>query len=154
MNRKFHELQVEAFVLATEDGERVRTALGNLLGEEPGDRLEEHITKGAHNNPITILRVSITRNREITRVLDRWRGIPIMETALAEAEERMDDDCVFHIRADKNRAYLGEIARWIKGEAVEIRIKAATYPSSKLKALSILRETLGAREAGLDHRFR
>lgn len=138
MQKKYHEIEVEAFVQATEDEEKVLEAVANVIGIEMADDIEIVESEGALGNPIGIISLSFKRKRDIEGILDWFRGKDFMRSALAQIEDRLDDSLTFHMRLDKQRAYEGELRLWEKGEAIKVRIKPATFPASREGALEIL----------------
>lgn len=142
MTRKFHDLRLEALVQATEDPNKVREALINLLGRDDIGKWDVSDSQGVHGNPIRLILIDIGKQREIREVLDRFMKMDFWVEALETMEERLDEDNVFHLRVDKGSAYLDDIRLWSSGGSVQIRLKLATYPSSREGSLDILREML------------
>jgi RNA binding exosome subunit len=136
--RFFHDLTINTFVHATEDREKVIIALENLLEEPPGDEIQEFDAEGVHSNPISNLVLSYKRERDIMRILSRWSLMDFWNEAMLQADQRLDDDQVFHIRIDKQKACLGEIFLFKGGEPIGIKLKIATYPRSRDGAMDIL----------------
>ncbi|MFW3145550.1 MAG: RNA-binding domain-containing protein [Thermoplasmatota archaeon] len=140
MARRFHELRVTSFVQATESREKVLTSISNLLGEDPSPWMVITTAEGMHHNPIHILNALIPKERDIDRILGRWVKLDFWSLALETIEGRMDEEQVYHIRLDKQELCTGEEVLWSSGEAVEARLKVATFPSSREKAVQIIRE--------------
>jgi len=140
MKRRFHELRVSSFVQATEVEDRVVVAMMNAAGPFDPTSLQRAHAEGMHHNPIIILTLCLTRERDILARLERWKKEPFWDESLRDADERLDEDLVYHIRLDKQEAYKGRLVLWTSGEVIEIRLKVATYPSSRSEALKVLRE--------------
>ena len=82
----FVSLRSRCFCQATEDEERVRKALFSIVGELA---VQREVTQGYHGNPLTILRVSATRKRDILPISKfLWEG---RKELLTNVEERLDD---------------------------------------------------------------
>jgi len=101
-----HNITLRAIVQATESEEKVRTALSLFLF---GDEIETITTEGHFGNPITILHARI-KGKNCSKFID------LLKSKLSESElerlknercERIDEDCSFHIRFDKQAAYKG-----------------------------------------------
>jgi len=138
MPRRYHELQLEAFVQATEDPQKVRVSLSNLLGEDLPEEFEEARNEGVHGNLITVIRIVYRRERDIVRIVGRWWEMGFWSEALEQVEERMDDGMVYHLRVDKEKAFLGDLALWNGGPSIDIALKVASYPASREAALAKL----------------
>ena len=129
----FHYLDLRAFCYATEDEPRVEAALRTLLPAE--FPIERSMTEGHHGDRIVVLEARVERADEVRTVLDR-----ILETAtVAELEgtltDRMDEDCAFFVRLDKQAAYRGS-ARL--GQGIQLRGKVESYPASREAAIENL----------------
>lgn len=139
MIKKFHELSIETFVQATEDGSKVKEAVNNLVGREIDD-ITVLDSEGVHRNPIKILKTSFGREREIREIISSWQEMEFWKTALDKADERMDENLVYHLRVDKQSAFRNEIRLWEEGESIQIRLKVASYPASRERGLEVVRE--------------
>jgi len=134
----YHFLRLTAFVQATEDREKVLISLRNVLGGEETGKVSENKAEGVFHNPITYLVVELDSNREIEKVIRAWETMEFWEKAKAQLDDRLDEDLVYHVRLDKQRAFTGEIALWNGGEAIEVQLKPATFPSSRERAADII----------------
>ncbi|MBQ03526.1 hypothetical protein CL673_02280 [Candidatus Bathyarchaeota archaeon] len=107
------EIEIYTFSHATEDEEKVEKAMKNLLPEGNQDLwLTRNTLKGYHGDPITIVSGKIRTKKGATGVL--WRVVQELSSLdqqrlLDELEERLDEGGNFHIRLDKQNAYLGKI---------------------------------------------
>ncbi len=131
-----HNISLRTIAQATESEDRVRTALSLFLF---GDEIETIKTEGHYGNPIIILQAQI-KGRKCARF------IGLLKSRLAEHDlkrlknescERIDEDCVLHIRFDKQAAYKGimQLATTADTIAAEIKIKA--YPARREKAIAV-----------------
>ncbi len=73
----------------------------------------------------------------ITRALGR-------DDVLAGLEARIDEDTVYHLRLDKQAAYLGTIAHAGGDDVIDVRAKVAAYPKKPDVAARVVREFLEA----------
>jgi hypothetical protein len=139
VEKRFHELSMQAFVQATENEEKVLQSFFNLTGD---NKLipERSESEGLHHNPILLLTLRVRKKKEIEMILNHWKDRSFWRQAIDQKEIRTDDDLVFHVRVDKDSAYLGNPILWAKGESIKIKLKIATYPASRPKAMDILSE--------------
>ena len=135
----FHWVEARAFCHATEDEEKVVAAIRTLLpeGEVRREKFEGHF-----GNPLVSLAV---RADSAAAMKGFWRRIAALgkEELARELESRIDEDTVFHLRVDKQEAYLGRIAR-PAGDVIDVRAKVAAYPKKPDVAARIVREFLEA----------
>jgi len=136
--RRYHELRVAAFVQATEDEGKVLQAISNLLQGEPPGEVRRSMAEGVHHNPIVYLSLEIKKERQIERILEKWERMDFWQEAKRDIDERLDDGLTYHVRVDKEKAYQGNIELWRGGESIEIRLKVATYPSSREGSMEII----------------
>jgi len=127
----FHGLNFRAFVHSTEDEERVVKAMAFASGASEVSRTK---SSGYHGNPITILEATVKRRKEIDAFFGRLGKIAI-EELVRTLERRIDDDCSFFLRLDKQEAYLGRLVLAEKDDVVAVRAKVKAYPCRKSIAL-------------------
>jgi RNA binding exosome subunit len=145
-----HYVTLRAFAHATEDVSRVKEALDFfLIGagvREESKLIEEIQAEGHHGNPITILSVQLKRKADCLSfayfVRERF---PEEDVALLREEmpERLDDDQVFHLRFDKQAAYLQQVKLTNSSDAIIAKVKIETYPKNREKAGAIVEELFG-----------
>jgi len=135
-----HYVFFRAIAHATEDEDRVGEAMRFVSGaEEPGKECVE----GHFGNHIIIMEATIRKNRTIKSLFERLDDSDILETLLAELEERMDEDCVFHFRLDKQQAYAGKLALAKGKDVIDCSVKVAAYPARRDRALAVMAEGIG-----------
>ncbi len=138
VEKRYHFLKVTTFVQATEKIEKVKVALENLLGDLFEEKMEETHLEGVYDNPIIYISIDLNRARAIKSVLRKWECMDFWKQAKDQLEERLDEDLTFHLRVDKMKAYEGTLALWKGGEAIEMQLKPATFPSSRDGAKAII----------------
>jgi RNA binding exosome subunit len=138
VQKRYHFLKVSTFVNATEDMGKVKQALRNLLDHDIEEHLEVTELEGVHHNPIQYLTIEFKRARDIRRVLGTWESMDFWKNALLQVEDRLDEDLTFHVRVNKMEAFGGNILLWKEGEAIEIRLKPASFPASRDVAKQII----------------
>jgi len=137
----FHWLELRAFCHATEDEEKVVAALRTVLPEAEVRRAP---LEGHFGNPLLALTV---RTEAAADIRAAWRRIVDAlgrDEVLAGLGQRIDDEVVYHLRIDKQRAYLGAIAKAAGGDVIDLRAKVAAYPAKREVALRVVREFVEA----------
>jgi hypothetical protein len=134
-----HHLTFRAFCQATEDEARVAEALRFASGEDAKDINRERCI-GYHGNPIVIMDIAVLKARMVKGVFLR-----LSEEDRAELqgtlEGRIDEDCAFYFRLDKQEAYLGRMVLGEKGEehdVIAVHGKVKTYPKSREGAIEVM----------------
>jgi len=130
-----HYVDLRTFCYATEDDQRVETALRTFLPEDT--EIERMQSTGHHGDRILVLSARVERADEMRHVLDRLAELDDIETVIDELDERVDDNCAFYLTLDKQAAYGGEIQR---GDGITFRSKIEAYPAKKEKAVANARE--------------
>jgi RNA binding exosome subunit len=134
----FHNLNFRAFVHATEDEERVVKALIFVSGASEVSRMK---SSGYHGNPITILEVAVKRKKDIDAFFDKLGKTNIAEL-LRTLDRRIDDECSFFLRLDKQEAYLERIVLSGKDDVIAVRGKIKAYSSKKSIAFEVVAQYL------------
>ncbi|MGA1872983.1 MAG: RNA-binding domain-containing protein [Thermoplasmatota archaeon] len=138
MQKRYHFLRITAMVHATEDESKVLRSMEILIGGGLPVEIERREAEGIFHNPITYMVLELTGQKQIFSIVEKWESEEFWQLSKEHLEERMDEDLVYHVRVDKQKACLGELELWSKGEAIEIQLKPATYPSSREKAKAII----------------
>ncbi|MFB6169591.1 MAG: RNA-binding protein [Haloarculaceae archaeon] len=134
-----HYVDLRAFCYATEDETAVERALRTFLPEDA--ELEREESEGFHGDRIVVLSVRLERADEMRHVLSRLREMDDadFERLLSELDQRVDEDCTFFVRLDKQAAFRGDAAL---GEGITLRSKVEAYPAKKATAVENVREAL------------
>ena len=133
----FHYIDLRTFCYATEDEKRVEDALRALLPEEfELDRMEN---TGHHGDRIIVLSARVENADEMRYILDRLAELDEIDRILDELDERVDDNCSFFLRLDKQAAFKDEIAL---GQGITLRAKVEAYPAKHEAAVENAREAL------------
>jgi len=132
-----HYIDLRAFRYATEDEPRVERALRNYLPEDVS--IEREASSGHHGDRIVVLSARVETADAIRSVLGQVRSISDFGLVLDELEDRVDDDCSFHLLLDKQAAYQGECAR---GSGLQLRAKVEAYPAKRSTAIDNARIAL------------
>ena len=139
---------------STEDSSGVRKALDFFLfnstdsTEKPGihDAVEIIDAQGHHGNPIKIFSAQVSRKQDskaLALFIRQNMSDEDVELLRSEMPDRLDDEQVFHMRFDKQAAFLGRVNLTSSSDAIAVRIKIATYPKNREKAGRIVEELFG-----------
>ena len=132
-----HYVDLRAFCYATEDEPRVEAALRTYLPEEfPIERAE---SEGHHGDRILVLSARVENADGIRHVLGRVRELEDLDEVVDQLDERVDDNCAFYVKLDKQAAFRGEVKR---GEGLLLRAKVEAYPAKKPAAVENARQAL------------
>lgn len=125
-----HYVDLRAFCYATEDEARVEQALRLYL--PPESPIEREVGEGHHGDPIVVLSARVEKADGIRHVLDKVRELEDLDVVIDELDERVDENCSFFLKLDKQAAYRDEVHR---GEGILLRAKVEAYPAKKPAAV-------------------
>lgn len=135
-SKPIHNISFRAICAATESEEKVKKALSLFIFENEIDIIK---TDGHFGNPISIFTV-IIRGNDCSRFIEMLRSkLPEKELQILKNEiyDRVDDDCVLHIRFDKQAAYDGNAQLATSGDTISTEIKLRAYPARREKAIAV-----------------
>jgi len=133
----FHYIDLRTFCYVTEDQKRVEDALRHFLPEEFDlDRVKN---TGHHGDRIVVLSARVESADGMRVVLDQLAALDSIDRVLAELDERVDDNCSFFLRLDKQAAFNGLVRL---GEGITLRAKVEAYPAKHEKAVANAREAI------------
>ncbi len=138
MASTFHWIRVKTICYATEDEDILCDMMSELTGTE---NLEIDISEGLHNNPLTVIDANLSKNKEYA-TLFKSLGENIVDALLNDLESRIDDDCVFYFRLDKQKAVCGEYEIAHGGDVVSVTGKIMSHPARKEIAKKVIRDYL------------
>lgn len=133
----FHYIDLRSFCYATEDEKRVEAALRTFLPEE--FELDRTVNSGHHGDRIVVLSARVETADEMRVVLDKLGELPAIDRIRSELDDRVDDNCSFFLRLDKQAAFNGEVAL---GDGITLRAKVEAYPATHDAAVENAREAL------------
>ena len=139
----FHWIRVQTFCYATERKELLEEVMEELLGEA---EYSEEPTESEHGNMMTILEARLTKQRQYRDLFEKL-GPGIRSWILDDIGNRVDEDCVFYMRLDKQKAVLGSYGVAHHGDVIAITGKVQSHPARKEVAERVLSEFL----SGLGH---
>ncbi|MBS3816400.1 MAG: hypothetical protein KGY76_02425 [Candidatus Thermoplasmatota archaeon] len=135
----FHYIEFKTYCHATENLDKVKKAIENLVGQEL--EMEVSDAEGYYGNPIKILEGKISRNREMDAFFDRLPR-EIIKRLLDDLERRIDERCNFFFRIDKGKAYDEEFSLTRGDYSIRVRARVESYPSRKETAVEKMEEYL------------
>ncbi|WP_321418789.1 RNA-binding domain-containing protein [uncultured Methanomethylovorans sp.] len=141
-------------VHSTEEKSRVIDALGLFLINSCGERAFRSLVdivntieaEGHYGNPITILSAQLTRKRDTMAFAEFVHSNMTsedIETLRNEMPDRLDEDQVFHLRFDKQEAYMDRVKLISSSDAITAKVKIETYPKDRKAAGKIVEELFG-----------
>ena len=138
MQATFHWLRIETFCYATEKEDLVSETFQQIAGT---DEFQMDISESEHGNQMLILQHMITKQRDMDALFLRL-GKDLMQGFLDDMDNRIDDDCVFYTRLDKQKAVQGIYAVAHHGDVISITGKVASNPAKKEVAMRNMTEFL------------
>lgn len=138
MQVAFHWVRVQTFCYATERQDLIEDTLKELLGDI---EFEEEITESEHGNTMMILETRITKQREFADLFSKL-GNDILDYILDDIENRIDEDDMFYLRLDKQKAVQGVYEVAHHGDVISIFGKVQAHPARKDVAVQVLSEFL------------
>ncbi len=123
----FHWVRVQVFCYATERQELLEETLEELLGT---NEFTEDISEGEHGDTMLIMEARLTKQREYKALFTKL-GPDIREWIKEDVENRVDEDCVFYMRLDKQKAVQGEYKVAHHGDVISITGKIQSHPARK-----------------------
>lgn len=134
----FHWIRVQTFCYATERKELLEEVMEELLGDA---EYSEELTESEHGNTMTILEARLTKQRQYRELFERL-GPDIRSWILEDMDNRVDDDCMFYVRLDKQKAVLGTYEVAHHGDVIAVTGKIQSHPARKEVAARTLSEFL------------
>jgi RNA binding exosome subunit len=129
---------LRTLVQATEDERKVEKVLRSASGAEEVGRKS---LRGHFGNPMIMMSAELRKKGQIKNFMLRLRGAGIITLLRNEIDERMDDDCTFHFRLDKQKGCDGILALAETNDVIDCAVKASAYPAKKDRAAANMRET-------------
>lgn len=138
-NIRFLSIRFRAIALATEVEERVLKAMEFASGSK--NVLTTHTT-GHFGTSISILEVEHLKAQEIKKFIERLASAGIISQLVGQAEARTDEDCAFHFRLAKQKAFQEELALAEDRDVIDVRMKVGVYPASRDGAIRAISDWL------------
>lgn len=133
---EFHYVDLRCFCYATEDEGAVEEALRLYLPEDAEIQREE--SEGHFGDRIVVLSSRVDNADDVRHVFGRVTEAPGFAAVVADVEERVDEDCGFHLRLDKQAAVSGAAEL---GKGIQLSAKAEAYPAERERAIDAVRRS-------------
>ncbi|MCL1979438.1 MAG: exosome protein [Methanomassiliicoccaceae archaeon] len=140
MQGTFHWLRVNVFCYATENEEVIHDAMAELLGT---DEFELDIADSEHGNRILIFSAELSKQKDTTSVFLKL-GQEMIGQLKENLDDRIDDDCVFFLRLDKQELVQGRYRIAHHGDVLSLTGKIASHPAKKKIAVGKMTEFLSS----------
>ncbi|MBO5600409.1 MAG: exosome protein [Candidatus Methanomethylophilus sp.] len=138
MQATFHWLRIETFCYATEKEDLVSQTFRDLVGT---DEFQTDVSEGEHGNQMLIMQHMVTKQKEMDEIFARL-GKELLQDLMDDLENRIDEDCVFYTRLDKQKAVCGEYRVAHHGDVISITGKVASNPARKEVAMENMSQFL------------
>ena len=138
MQATFHWLRIETFCYATEKEDLVSQTFRDLVGT---DEFQTDVSESEHGNQMLIMQHMVTKQKEMDEIFARL-GKGLLQDLMDDLENRIDEDCVFYTRLDKQKAVCGEYLVAHHGDVISITGKVASNPARKEVAMENMSQFL------------
>ena len=138
MQATFHWLRIETFCYATEKEDLVSQTFRDLVGT---DEFQTDVSESEHGNQMLIMQHMVTKQKEMDEIFARL-GKGLLQDLMDDLENRVDEDCVFYTRLDKQKAVCGEYRVAHHGDVISITGKVASNPARKEVAMENMSQFL------------
>jgi RNA-binding protein len=143
-----HNIIISVFSNEGEDAEKINEALVRLVNldlEKEKLKVEHEAAEGVQNNKIDIFRIKLEKDRHINSFFENLLsklGQQQKDLIVKQIKTRIDDDCNFYIRLDKEKLFEGQYHITEKGNCYHIKTLVAAYPKKKEKAVEIVKRLI------------
>ena len=144
-----HYITLRVTAHATEDRDRVISALKFLLPDDIrnspdlDNQINYLVVDGHYGNPMVLYSLDFKRKAETSTFMDRLvseLSKSQRDELVRQLDERLDDQLMLHLRFSKQEAYSGKLVTESSSDAIAVKIKIATYPKDRNKALEMLED--------------
>lgn len=136
-----HYVRIRTFCYSTEKLERVKEAFSFFLTDDQEIKTEE--IEGNFGNTYWLLKSSIEKSQRIKKLTDFLKNNLNKDSykkIKRQLSERIDEECSFYLRFDKQKAYNKELKLTSSGDSIVLRFKVAAYPAKKQNAIEIMQK--------------
>jgi RNA binding exosome subunit len=143
-----HNISISVFSNEGEDTEKIKEGLIKLAGlglEKEKIKLEHEPAEGVKGNKIDIFRINLEKERHVNRFLGNLfskLSQQQKELLIKQIETRVDDECRFFLRLDKDNVLEGKYRITDRGNCYHIKVLIAAYPAKKGNAVEIVRKLI------------
>jgi RNA binding exosome subunit len=140
-----NRIEARAFARATEVSERVTASVQSIFPEHLKHNLVMSKTKaaGQSGDVILIITATLESQKDCDAVLDHI--LSQMDSTSHRAIERsldnrLDDECIFFLRIDKQAAFLGNMKMTDEADVISVRFHFKQYPRCEREEVMLLIE--------------
>jgi hypothetical protein len=139
-----HTITISVFVKKEEDEQKIKEAILKLVPfdlEKEKISLNKTVAEG-FSDKITIYELNLEKERHTTKEIDLLKNKLGQEQIkiLASQENRVDDECVFYMRLDKNRLLEDKCVITDSGECFHIKMTIAAFPKKREEAIKVVKQ--------------
>jgi RNA binding exosome subunit len=116
---------------ATEIEEKVKAALIFASGIADTKRVHIARNEGVYGNRILVFEASLDKRKDVDAFMARLGETGVLKAVAGELDGRIDDECVLHLRLDKQEAYQEKLVVVQGGDAISVKVKIKTFPAKK-----------------------
>lgn len=138
MQGAFHWLRTQVFCYATENEDLIHDTMVELLDN---DEFDVEVCDSEHGNRMIILQQELKKQKEFVALFSKFPQ-KLIDAVIDDIENRIDDDCVFYLRLNKQKAVQGEYAIAHHGDVISVTGKVVSHPARKEIAVANLTEFL------------
>lgn len=140
-NPPIHWITARVHCHATEDEDRVRRALDQVVPDAPEER---QVLQGQFGNPLVVLTRRVSGGAEIAAAWERWATAGLIESVRTSVDDRLDPDGVLHLRVDKQAAFGGILTPATGPDFIDLQAKLKAYPAKADVLRRVARQVVGA----------
>lgn len=145
-----HNVTLSVFAKEEEDKEQIKSCLLELIPFDIAEekvKLDEDTAIGFNQRKINIFEIRLEKERHVKRFLENLLSKlnqEQKEMLLKRLDVRVDDECNFFIRLDKDKLLNKEY--WItdSGNCFHIKISIAAYPAKRENAIQVVKQLMGS----------
>lgn len=131
----FHWIKLRLVCYATEREEILRDVMSAFHSSD--DELTITRTVGHHGNPMTVMELELTKNREF-KELFQVLGNELVQDLKDDLNRRVDEECTLYFRLDKQESVQGQYVIVTHGDVISVAAKVVAHPARKEIAVSNL----------------
>ncbi|MDI6916706.1 MAG: RNA-binding domain-containing protein [Thermoplasmatales archaeon] len=135
----FHYINFRTYSHATENEKSVEEALRFVSGT---DKIEKRTAEGYHGNPIIIMEAKLKKSREAKVFFSGLKQQGLVGKILDELEDRIDEDCSFYLRFDKQKAFDKKYELVKHDDIILVKGKIKCFPPGKGSAVKSMKDFL------------
>lgn len=135
----FYQINFRTYSHATENEKNVEEALRFVSGT---DKIEKRTAEGYHGNPIIIMEATLKKSREVKVFFSGLKQQGLVGKILDELEDRINEDCSFYLRFDKQKAFDKKYELVQHDDVISMKGEIRCFPPSKGNAVKSMKDFL------------